>query len=279
MLICLALILAISPAIHVLNGQQARTSVLSTPEEIQSEFTGVPCEHKKRAAAVRELFERVGAPAADIHTQKVRGEENLVIKWPGVSSDTIVIGAHYDFTDLGCGAIDNWTGIVTIAHLYKTIRQLESRKSLLFVAFANEEQGLRGSKAMAEDIPKEELPRYCAMINIDSFGLASPFALFNTSSSSMMKLAADAASTLKIPFYTVALKGADADSSSFLKRGIPAMTLSGLSNEWPSILHTVRDQKEIVNGASVYWGYRLALFVWGLVDAAPCDAFREPQQK
>jgi hypothetical protein len=56
---------------------------------------------------------------------------NLLVKLAEQSDETIVIGAHYDFIDDGCVAIDNWSGIVAIAHAYRTIKTLERPKKTL----------------------------------------------------------------------------------------------------------------------------------------------------
>lgn len=244
-------------------------------DDIANDFRDVPCRHKERLEAVRALFMGMGASPSEITATKFREAENLVVKRSGVTDETIVIGAHYDFTDLGCGAIDNWSGIVVMSHLYKSIHALEQKKTVLFVAFDNEEKGLFGARAMANAIAKEDLLRYCAMINIDSFGLAQPFAMANTSSRSLIRTAQDAASALQVPFDSAPINGADADSSAFLARKIPSITFAGIGSDWPSILHTVKDQKERIDMRSVYAGYRLALAVWDRVDQAPCGAFRE----
>src|SRR5439155_3070077 len=106
------------------------------------------------------------------------------------------------------------------------------------------------------------------------FGLARPFAMENTSSPSLIALAKDSAANLDIPFYTVPIRAGDADSSSFIARKIPAITLSGLSNEWQEILHSPNDQSSKVIPLSVYLGYRLALLMWTKMAAAPCPAYR-----
>ena len=249
--------------------------ILSTVEQIQNEFDSVPCKKQERLPAVRALFEKMGAKTEDIQSQKTNGVENFVVRRstnpPGL--DTVIIGAHYDFLGGGCGAIDNWTGIVTLAHLYRTIGKLSPRKNILFVAFDREEQGLVGSSAMARAIKKEEISHYCAMINLDSFGLAVPFALANVSSPSMIRLSEEVADQINVPFVTATISSADADSSSFVRRNIPAITLSGLSNDWDSILHSKKDQAGKIQPASVYFGYRIALAMWGRIDEAPCDAF------
>jgi Zn-dependent M28 family amino/carboxypeptidase len=151
---------------------------------------------------------------------------------------------------------------------------MKTQKNVLFVAFDSEEKGLLGSKAMVEAIPKDQIPQYCAMLNIDSFGMAAPFALEGSSSKKLMKLAESVSKNMKIPFVTIRIEGADSDSTSFIKAKIPAVTLSGLSNKWQSVLHTSLDQTDMVNPVSVYLGYRLALSMWGRLDNSDCAAFR-----
>ena len=94
-----------------------KPSKVSTLEDIQKDFDAVPCEDKERLAAVRALYERAGAPASDIAIDQHDNVENLVVIKQGTSTEKIVIGAHYDKTADGCGAIDNWTGQVALAWL------------------------------------------------------------------------------------------------------------------------------------------------------------------
>jgi hypothetical protein len=249
--------------------------LLSTEQQIASHFDKTPCKTKERLPAVRALFEEMGASAEEISTQKTRGAENLLVTKKGRELGTIVVGAHYDFIDEGCGVVDNWTGIVALAHVYRSVTRMGMNKTIVFAAFDNEEKGLVGSRAMARAIPKAELPQYCGMINIDSLGMGRPFALEQVSSSKMMGLAERSAETMKIPFYKVAIPFTDTDSSSFLDRDIPAVTISALSNEWNKVLHTRRDQKSEAIPASVYLGYRLALTVLFLVDGKPCGEYAE----
>src|SRR2546427_2779069 len=247
--------------------------VISTPEEIAQEFQHVPCSNKEWLNGARDLFERMQAPASAIAIDKLSDVNNLVVRHQGSFPQTIVIGAHYDFAEVGCGAVDNWSGVVAIAHLYRSIRTFTTRKNVLFVAFGKEEKGLIGSKAMVNKIPKDELPNYCTMINVDSFGLALPFALERSSSKKLMTLATDISKTMQIPFATVIING-DSDSSSFISKKIPAITLSGLSRDWQSVLHTASDQSQKVNPTSVYLGYRLALTLWSRIEEDACDAYR-----
>jgi hypothetical protein len=90
-----------------------------------------------------------------------------------------------------------------------------------------------------------------------------------------VRLATEEAADLQIPFTRTIVVGADADSSSFLVGGIPAITISGLTQTGVnSIIHSSRDQVSRVNSSSVFLGYELALALWNQIDAAPCSAYR-----
>ena len=256
-----------------LNAQQPGVKI-STVEELKAEFNAVPCKDDDRLNAVKALFEKLGAPATEIVVEKFKGVENVSISKKGDTSEKIVIGAHYDKVSDGCGAVDNWTGIVTLAHLYATLKDIRLRKTVIFVAFGKEEKGLVGSHAMVEAIDKAQLAQYCAMVNIDSLGLSAPQVLDNASSKKLRDLAAGLAKEMDIPFSYASVAVADADSSSFIKRKIPALTIHGLNNDWASILHSRNDQLAKVNPISVYLGYRLALALVGRLDAASCAEFR-----
>lgn len=257
------------------SGGQARKSAFSTPEQLQEDIKAVPCKgNSERLAGVKTLFEKMGAPASAISVEKINNVENIIIRKPGSTPETVVIGAHYDKVSHGCGAVDNWTGIVAIAHIYRTVKDMPLKKTVLFVGFGREEEGLIGSSAMVKAIDKEQLGQYCAMINIDSLGLGIPQAETAISSKKLVTRAADLAKRMEMPFQQGTIREGDTDSSSFLARKIPAIALHGLSNEWEKVLHTNDDKVSKVNSMSVFLGYRLALALLGEVENSACDAFR-----
>ncbi len=92
----------------------------------------------------------------------------------------------------------------------------------------------------------------------------------------MTKVAKEVANEMKIPFANASLEGtADADSTSFVNKDIPAITFHGLSNKWQEYLHGSKDKLENVNSQSVYIGYRYALNFLAKIDAGSCDSFRK----
>jgi len=256
-------------------GQQP-DSVVSTKESVEESVKLVPCKNKERFEAVKKLFSQMGAKDDEITIEKFDKDRisNVVVKKKGKSDETIVIGAHYDKTEAGCGAIDNWTGISIIAHLFKTLRQIETERSYIFVAFDQEEKGLLGSVAMTKAIPKENLKQYCAMVNFDSFGFTSPFSLQGASSPKMVSVAKKLAEENKFKFIDAADEEAGADSSSFKSRDIPAITFSGLDGNWRNYLHSKNDQIGKINMSSVYIGYRFGLVFIAKIDSMGCKEIK-----
>jgi hypothetical protein len=256
-------------------GAQTRKAAFSTPELIEEDIKAVPCKgNTERLAGVKALFTKMGAPASDISVQKLNNVENVIVRKQGSTPELVVIGAHYDKVSHGCGAVDNWTGIVAIAHIYRTIKDVPLKKSVLFVAFGREEEGLIGSREMVRAIDKDQLGQYCAMINIDSLGLGIPQAETGISSKKLVTRADELAKRMQMPFKQGTIREGDTDSSSFLERKIPAITLHGLSSEWEKVLHTYDDKVSKVNSMGVFMGYRLALGLFGEVENSACDAFR-----
>jgi Zn-dependent M28 family amino/carboxypeptidase len=246
-----------------------------TEELIKHDLDRVVCKNKERAEGVKQLFISKGAKADDITVAESKKVQNIIVTKKGRTSETIVIGAHYDKVAEGCGAIDNWTGIVLLANIYAAFSTAETEKTLVFAAFGREEEGLIGSREMAKSIAKADRLQYCSMVNLDSFGLHYPQVLTNASNAKMSKFAKELANEVKMPFSEASLAGsADADSTSFLDVGIPAITFHGLSNKWAEILHSPNDKLEKVNTRAVYVAFQFAALYLNRLDPRACEVFR-----
>jgi Zn-dependent M28 family amino/carboxypeptidase len=250
--------------------------IYSTKEAVSESIKAVPCDRDLRLEGVRKLFLAAGATVDDIKIEKFDKDKisNLVVRKKGKTSETVVIGAHYDRTSDGCGVTDNWSGVTIISHIFGTLRPLTTNKSYTFVAFDREEEGLKGSRAMVKEIPDAERDNVCSMVNFDSFGQAYPMALKNASSTKLLDLAEDLAKQSKITFNSVTIEGASSDSEAFREKKIPAITMSGLGSNWTEILHSGNDKLDKVNMDSIYLGYRFGLLFISKVEAATCGSFR-----
>src|SRR5260370_31702923 len=63
--------------------------------------------------------------------------------------EVVIIGAHLDSWDLGSGATDNGTGSMAVLEAARALQKLgvKPKRTIRFVLFTGEEQGLNGSKA------------------------------------------------------------------------------------------------------------------------------------
>lgn len=94
-----------------------------------------------QAADYIEQSLRAAGYATERQTYVVEGVTcaNVIAERRGTSDEIVVIGAHYDTVD-GCpGADDNTSGVAGMLALARAFAKSEPRRTLRFVAFANEE--------------------------------------------------------------------------------------------------------------------------------------------
>jgi hypothetical protein len=76
---------------------------------------------------------------------------NTVAEIPGSEKpdEVVIIGGHLDSWDLGTGATDNGTGSMAVLAAARALQKLgiKPQRTIRFVLFTGEEQGLNGSKA------------------------------------------------------------------------------------------------------------------------------------
>ena len=112
---------------------------------------------------------------------------------PQLSSEYIVIGAHYDHLGLGGseslasnpegqihhGADDNASGTSAVIELARVMsaNRLKIKRSIVFIAFSGEELGLLGSAAYVKN-PAAPLKSTVAMLNMDMVGRLRNRSLF-----------------------------------------------------------------------------------------------------
>jgi hypothetical protein len=119
------------------------------------------------------MFIDVGC-ASELSEQLYRkgSPPNYICRLPGSTTDTIIVGAHFDSN--GPGVADNWSGAVALSLLYQCLSDGRLRHTFLFVGFSEEEKGLLGSRAFVKRLSKEQRELTHAMINLDVLGLGMP---------------------------------------------------------------------------------------------------------
>jgi hypothetical protein len=101
---------------------------------------------------------------------------------PKLKNEAIVIGAHYDHLgrggegslapregDIHHGADDNASGVAGLLELARMFSSQKPRRTIVFIAFSGEEEGLIGSNYYV-DHPVVPLTNTVAMINMDMIG-------------------------------------------------------------------------------------------------------------
>ena len=222
-------------------------------------------QNAARLERVRQLFNSVGCVT---HEQPVKRSKlpNLICEIPGPDDAVIVVGAHYDKVADSEGVIDNWTGAALLPALYQALKPNSSatrQHKILFVAFAEEEKGLVGSKHFASQIKAKERARYQAMVNIDSIGLGPVKVWPSKSNPRLLELLHHVAHAAKTTVGAVNLdKVGLSDSGPFADRKIPVIDIHSITQAtWP-VLHTPKDNASALN-LDEYWNtYQLiALYI------------------
>ena len=165
----------------------------------------------------------------------------------------IVVGGHYDHVisrgsgkdTIANGADDNASGtagVVEIARLMANGAPLN--RSILFVAFTSEEQGLLGSKHFIEN-PTIDLDKVVAMLNLDMIGRLHENNLQVLNVETGIELPA-ALKRLNEGYYFNLLPGTSgsSDHASFQAKQIPVLWM--LTGAHPQV-HQVGDHANLIN--------------------------------
>ncbi|WP_421944912.1 M20/M25/M40 family metallo-hydrolase [Pedobacter sp.] len=181
---------------------------------------------------------------------------NVVATFKGTEfpKDKIVVGGHLDSWDLATGAIDNGIGSFAIMDMARTFKKLnlKTKRTVEFVLFMGEEQGLLGSKAYVEQAKKDKnLNQVKFMLNYD---MTNDPKGFSTSRAEMKELfTAWGADIVKIDtgFKNLFNAGAGlhSDHQPFLLEGIPTGGGAGgkLPNNSGPFYHSDGDSFKLVD--------------------------------
>ena len=97
---------------------------------------------------------------------------NVIATFKGTAfpKEKIVVGGHLDSWDLATGAIDNGIGSFAVVDMARTFKKLNlsTKRTVEFVLFMGEEQGLLGSKAYVAQAKKNQtIDQISFMLNYD----------------------------------------------------------------------------------------------------------------
>jgi hypothetical protein len=229
-------------------------------KELLAELSNVPQSDSQRARRLIALFMQAGL--RDIGKQPIAGYDgryNVIATLPGESLDTIVVGAHYDFSLPGQGVIDNWSGATMLANLAQALSAQPRRSTFVFVGFDLEEWGMLGSQYYVAQLAPQQRQRIRAMVNMDCLGVSCLKIWLTGSARDLVAIGTEVARQESIKVQTRELRGVGADSDSFMRAGIPAIMFDSLEMEDFSLVQCGRDQYEAVRPKSFVEHHRYLL--------------------
>lgn len=239
--------------------------------DMQGRMEKLPSTNPERAKFIIDLFKLGGAKDSDIVLQDAgRGRNNIIVTKKGRTDRVIVVGGHYDQVSEGLGKIDNGTGSTMVANLYQALNGTDTDATIVFIAFAREEEGLYGSQAYVKSLDKAKRSKIDAMINLDTLAVDGTFSWKNNSTRALLDRMAQVSRESGHAMKEDYLNGGDADSSTFRDAGIPAVTIYGASQDVIfDIIHSERDNMSAFNLQHYKNAYLLVLEAIKSLDRAP----------
>jgi carboxypeptidase Q len=152
--------------------------------------------------------------------------ENVVAEIRGREKpdEFVLLGAHLDSWELGTGALDNGCDVAMVIDAARVIHAsgVLPRRSIRFVLFTGEEQGLLGSWAYAK-AHRAELDRMIAAIVFDSgSGAVTGYSLSRKDIFPAVRDALEPVQSLGVKEFTLA-DDIDSDNFDFFLEGVPTL--------------------------------------------------------
>lgn len=201
------------------------------------------------------------------------------IKGKTLPNEKIVIGGHLDSWDLATGAIDNGIGSFSVLDMARTFKalNLQPERTVEFVLFMGEEEGLLGSKAYVEKAMKDgTLISVRYMLNFDMTNNPKGYSSGTVEDSTLIKSIGSMAKQTDTSFGNTFRSGLGlhSDHQPFMLEGVPTAGASGsLSKAIIDCYHADCDvfgyvkKDEIEN--TVRFG---SMLLYGLADASVLNA-------
>lgn len=226
--------------------------------------------------------ESVSAHIAMTNTSDVIKARNVVATLPGneLPEEIIVLGGHLDSWDLATGAIDNGIGsfaIIDIARAFKA-NNLQPKRTIKFIMFMGEEQGLLGSKYLVNQaIENNIIDNIKYMMNLDMagnpIGMNAGGKLENEAFFTELGTAIQQQDTIYQNTFSNR-SGLHSDHQPFMLEGVPILSVhSNLDRSIYGCYHSDCDDFPLVNKAHITNTARFGtMMLYGLANAETLPA-------
>jgi Iap family predicted aminopeptidase len=211
-----------------------------------------------------------GAYEAKNVVAEIRGSE--------MANEIVLLGAHLDSWALGTGAEDDGVNAALVIDVARGIKELglKPRRTLRFVLFTGEEQGMLGSAAYVRQ-HADELDRHVAMITFDT-GSGRTEGFYLNGRPGLRQPVEEALSTVGgLGATNLSLEALDGtDNFDFLLSGVPNLVAL---QDWAPYLpnyHAESDTFGIVDQRNAKLNAAIAtVLVWGLAEMPERPATRQ----
>lgn len=196
---------------------------------------------------IRDALEMVQKGASKVRLElqtesAVWTSQNVVATVPGTDrpDEIVAFGAHYDSVPFSSGVYDNGAGSVSIMEVLHHFVENPPLRTLRFIWFGSEEQGILGSQAYLEE-HAAELDSHLFMINSDvgAIALGHNFAGI-TAEKEVQTYLEYTAKEAGIGIKTM-LDAVPSDSTPFAYKGIPAVGFGRGAVPGAEYMHTRYD--------------------------------------
>lgn len=148
------------------------------------------------------------------------------IKGKSLSKEKVIVGGHLDSWDLATGAIDNGIGSFSVLDMARTFMalKLQPERTVEFVMFMGEEQGLLGSRAYVEAATKDKsIDQIRYMLNYDMTNDPKGYSTSAEESKELFQSIGAIANALDTTFKNTFRSGAGlhSDHQPFMLHGVP----------------------------------------------------------
>jgi len=218
-------------------------------------------EMQTKIDSTKKPFSIQLSPSVDIEVHTKYEKEKEVVNVVGIlegndpvlKNEYVIIGAHLDHVGSQAGKIyfpganDNASGSVALLQIAREFSRTQEKpkRSIIFVFFASEEQGLNGSKYFSEHLnfSKEKVK---TMINLDCVGYGDSIQIGGGESApTFWNIAKQIDSENNKLLVTRTWKGGGADAEPFYEKGI--QTLYFVTTNSYKHLHMLSDKPETLN--------------------------------
>jgi Zn-dependent M28 family amino/carboxypeptidase len=234
--------------------------LLTGTASVTGELIPIPavCISKEKGMALKEKL-KTKKIQAHISMTNVSGPikaRNVIatLKGSSLPDERILIGGHLDSWDLATGAIDNGIGsfsVLDIARAFKA-NKLQPKRTVQFIMFMGEEEGLLGSRYMVQQAVKDgSINSVKYMMNLDmagnpiginAGGKVSDTTFFKTIGEEIAKID----TVFKNKFDNKS--GLHSDHQPFMLEGVPILeVISNLDKSIYGCYHADCDDFKLVN--------------------------------